>query len=433
VRRRTINNSKAFTLVEVLVCIAIIGILASMILATITKSKVKGNRLVCLSNLSQISKALIMYGHDHEGRLPWQILESDQKIELGSGWHDFTMDPAAIFTLAPMKNELDSPKVLISPLDPERQAANEIICANWKDYDITKQNPIPMEGVSYLIAEGGDLGRPETVLGTTRNLSVCDLSRARWVGANEKPLPKDSMAGLMKGEGNAVFADGSAHQSTDMDLGEYGNFTRQHILSSGGKITGSASTVMLGCCGGFEDVDITEVFDPKDGDNHVFIIDKSGSMYEDDRLTLAKKAVIDSLKLFTPRKKFYVYFFSHSSEGMPGNSLLGLQYNIDSISPWINNKRPGGLTNPLGAINDAFTRIRPDTIWILTDGRFNCPGGGNAVRQLFSDLNQDKQVTVNTVGFNRNPEKVDAVLEDIANENGGTYYFSRSTPANQRP
>ena len=47
-----------------------------------------------------------MYGHDHDGRLPWQILPSDQKVELGTGWHDFNMDPGAIFSLPPMKSEI---------------------------------------------------------------------------------------------------------------------------------------------------------------------------------------------------------------------------------------------------------------------------------------------------------------------------------------
>ena len=114
-----------FTLVEVLVAISIIGIMASLLLPAVAKSKIKTKRIQCLGNLTQIGKALYMYGNDHEGRLPWQILPSDQKVELGSGWDDFTMDPAAIFSLPPMKLELGTVKVLLSPLDPERAAYNE--------------------------------------------------------------------------------------------------------------------------------------------------------------------------------------------------------------------------------------------------------------------------------------------------------------------
>ena len=87
---------------------------------------------------------------------------------------------------------------------------------------------------------------------------------------------------------------------------------------------------------------------------------------------------------------------------------------------------PGGTTNPLGAISGAFTHIQPDTIWILTDGHFNCLGRGAAVKRLINELNVGNRITVNTIGFQRNPEGVDAVLSAIAQENGGTYFFSRS-------
>ena len=58
--------------------------------------------------------------------------------------------------------------------------------------------------------------------------------RARWLGADEPVRYRDAMAGLMKGQGNVVLADGSAHFSTDADLGSYGQFTVQHHRSSGG-------------------------------------------------------------------------------------------------------------------------------------------------------------------------------------------------------
>jgi prepilin-type N-terminal cleavage/methylation domain-containing protein len=89
-----------FTLVEVLVAISIIGIMASLLLPAVAKSKIKTKRIQCLGNLAQIGKALYMYGNDHDGRLPWQILPSDQKVELGSGWDDFTMDPGCHLFIA---------------------------------------------------------------------------------------------------------------------------------------------------------------------------------------------------------------------------------------------------------------------------------------------------------------------------------------------
>jgi len=80
----------------------------------------------------------------------------------------------------------------------------------------------------------------------------------------------------------------------------------------------------------------------------------------------------------------------------------------------------------LDALQDTFERIGPDTIWLLTDGRFNCRGGGNAVRDLIQNLNTNQMTRVNTVGFHRRPEGVDPILSEIAQDNNGTYYFSRS-------
>jgi len=420
------SSRSAFTLVEVLVSIGIIALLASILLPTLATSKTKSKRIQCLSNLTQIGRALTMYGHDHDGRLPWQILPSDQKVELGTSWHDFNMDPGAIFSLPPMKAEIGSAKVLLSPLDPERAAANETVHSKWDNYSPLTKDTIPMSAISYLLAEGGDLGRPGTVLATTRNLSKCDLAGARWVGADENPIPRDAMAGLMKGQGNVVLADGSAHYSDNSDIGKAGAFTQDHQLSSGGKTKGAASTTMLGCCGGFVSVSITNVFNVTNGNHHAFIIDKSGSMSRDKRLRLAQSALKTSLRKLTPRQKFYIFFFDSGSEPMPGNSKRGLSWEVDSVEPWIDGMNPGGTTNPLDAIQESFTRINPDTIWILTDGMFNCPGGGPAVRKLISNLNTNRLVRVNTVGYHRNPANVDAILGDIASDNNGTFFFSKS-------
>jgi len=427
------KQNRAFTLVELLVTIGIIGLLAAMLLPVLSQSKVKSKRIQCLSNLTQIGRALYSYGNDHGGRLPWQILPSDQKVELGGMWTDFTMDPGAIFSLPPLKSEIGTVKVLLSPLDPERAAANESAESKWDKFDPTRGVTIPTEAISYLLAEGGDLGRPSTVLATTRNLSKCDLAEARWVGADEHPIPRDAMAGLMQGKGNVVLGDGSSHLSNDSDLGPTGRFTREHQISSGGKTKGAASTVMLGCCGGYEIVPITKVFNTTNGNHHVFIIDKSGSMGQDNRLGMAQRALVDSLRQLGPRKKFYIYFFDNGSRPWindTNSSKYAFQWEVDEAEIWINGMRPAGGTNPTAALKDAFTRIGPDTIWLLTDGMFN---RNTNVRNLVSKLNSGQSVTVNTVGFHRRPENVDSVLGDIAQDNNGTFYFSRSYPGGKPP
>jgi prepilin-type N-terminal cleavage/methylation domain-containing protein len=64
---------RAFTLVELLVVISIIGILAAMLLPTLARSKDKAHQVKCASNLKQVGYAITMFADDHEQRLPGPI------------------------------------------------------------------------------------------------------------------------------------------------------------------------------------------------------------------------------------------------------------------------------------------------------------------------------------------------------------------------
>jgi prepilin-type N-terminal cleavage/methylation domain-containing protein len=59
-----------FTLVEVLVVIAVMGILASLLLPALTAAKARTKRATCLNNLRQINLGLRMYVDDSTDTLP---------------------------------------------------------------------------------------------------------------------------------------------------------------------------------------------------------------------------------------------------------------------------------------------------------------------------------------------------------------------------
>ena len=59
-----------FTLMELLIVVAIIGILVSILLPSLSKAREVAKLTVCMSNQSQISKEIIIYSNDRNGLIP---------------------------------------------------------------------------------------------------------------------------------------------------------------------------------------------------------------------------------------------------------------------------------------------------------------------------------------------------------------------------
>jgi len=90
-----------FTLVELLVVIAVIAILSCLLLPALKNARAKGQEIVCASNLRQLSVAGTEYSNDYNGHYPhhsyysasrpmvWQLLlpyQGAQPIPVSAGW-----------------------------------------------------------------------------------------------------------------------------------------------------------------------------------------------------------------------------------------------------------------------------------------------------------------------------------------------------------
>lgn len=61
---------KAFTLVELLVVVAIIALLAGVLLPVLAKARVQSDRVACRAQLRDLGAAFVMYMSDSKGKLP---------------------------------------------------------------------------------------------------------------------------------------------------------------------------------------------------------------------------------------------------------------------------------------------------------------------------------------------------------------------------
>jgi prepilin-type N-terminal cleavage/methylation domain-containing protein len=94
-----------FTLIEVLVCIAIIGVLAALIFPMVDRGIFNAHKAGCIANIRQLGTATIQYAGDNNGSLPHRPLDlqetPDSKVSYP--WHgSFTrqalggyLDPAS--------------------------------------------------------------------------------------------------------------------------------------------------------------------------------------------------------------------------------------------------------------------------------------------------------------------------------------------------
>jgi prepilin-type N-terminal cleavage/methylation domain-containing protein/prepilin-type processing-associated H-X9-DG protein len=73
---------RAFTLIELMVVLAVIGILASLLLPALARAKTKAINTVCINNLRQLGVAVRTYSEDNNNQLPSAEILPTEPINL---------------------------------------------------------------------------------------------------------------------------------------------------------------------------------------------------------------------------------------------------------------------------------------------------------------------------------------------------------------
>ena len=138
---------RAFSLIEILVAIGIIGLLMAFLLPALERAREQSNNLRCATNLNQIGLALAGYANDNHGQYP--RTRYDPAAPLCVGTNAAAPDPfaaggpqandisAAVFLL--MRTQQLPPKIFNEPyndeVEDEPEPAKDLsIRSNFTDY-----------------------------------------------------------------------------------------------------------------------------------------------------------------------------------------------------------------------------------------------------------------------------------------------------------
>ena len=95
----------AFTLVELLVVVAIIALLTAILLPVFFSVRGKARQTVCVSNLRQIGIAISLYSQDYDDLYPWANDPSDTHTTPNI-WASQPVYQAEVFTMQPLQDVL---------------------------------------------------------------------------------------------------------------------------------------------------------------------------------------------------------------------------------------------------------------------------------------------------------------------------------------
>jgi len=82
-RKERMCMRRGFTLVELLVVIAVVAVLAAMLLPVLSRARESARKAACQSNLRQIGTAFRLYASDYDGLYP---CNGDRNLWMGRNW-----------------------------------------------------------------------------------------------------------------------------------------------------------------------------------------------------------------------------------------------------------------------------------------------------------------------------------------------------------
>jgi competence protein ComGC len=200
--RRSNQSNHALTQIEVLVIIAVAGVLICLALAWLFQAKRRAGSICCNCNLKQVGLAFKMWEDDHGGKFPMQTsVTNGGTMEMTDGrsvWIDFAV----------MSNELSTPIILVCPADKSR------LCATNFAVGFNNAN------VSYFVGLDASESQPEMFLSGDDNFAIDGVPVKSGLLELSTNLPVAWTDARHKSSGNIGIVDGSVQQILTANLQE---------------------------------------------------------------------------------------------------------------------------------------------------------------------------------------------------------------------
>jgi prepilin-type processing-associated H-X9-DG protein len=198
-------NQSAFTLVALLVIVAVLALLAAMLLPALAGAHDRARRIQCVNNLKQCGLAFRIWEGDNGDKLPMDV----PLAKGGTKEFDTGADTFRHFQV--MSNELSTPKILVCPNDDRISAINFVQLKN--------------ANVSFFVGLEANDASPQRFLDGDRNLTS-DNAPENGILKLVPGGPVSWTTAIHNNQGNVGLADGSVQQYSSSAL-------RQALKSSG--------------------------------------------------------------------------------------------------------------------------------------------------------------------------------------------------------